>query len=78
LEKILDRIQYNKYPPYRRLKMEKDIEKVRCYVCNRKKPIYDMQACGYGIYRCKNHKVRTIIKACAKRRNTQNKKEVLA
>lgn len=58
--------------------MEKDIEKVRCYICGRNKPIYNMQVCGYGIYRCKSHRVKTIIKACSKRKELQNKKEVLA
>lgn len=56
--------------------MKKDIEKVKCYVCGRNKPIYNMQACGYGVYRCKSHKVKTIIRACAKRKELQTQKEV--
>jgi hypothetical protein len=36
-----------------------------CYVCNKLRPLSELQDCGKGIYRCKKHRSSTILKASA-------------
>jgi len=41
-------------------------ETARCYVCNKTKPVADMQDCSNGVYRCKGHRTKKILDAVPK------------
>lgn len=36
-----------------------------CYVCNKVRPMSELQDCGLDVYRCKKHRSSTILKASA-------------